>query len=97
MIEAKDIIDAMGKNAPWVGIAWMGWFAHYIYKVSKGDKFSIARLIINIVLAGWVGFLWQEAWLSPAFISISGFCTYPILTLIEEKGVKIILDLLIKK
>lgn len=97
MLETKDIIEVMGKNASWVWIAWMWWLAHYIYKVSKWDKFSIVRLIINIILAWWVWFLGQEMWLSPAFISISGFCTYPILTLIEDKGARILTDLLIKK
>ena len=97
MLEIKDFIDVAWKNAPWVSIAWMWGFAHYLYKVSKGDKFSFGRLVINIALAGWVGYLGQDMWLSPAFISISWFCTYPILTLIEEKGAKIIADIILKK
>jgi hypothetical protein len=96
MLETKDIIETMSNNIPWVWIASIGWFVHYLYKVTKWEKFSVLRLIINIILAWWIGFLCQEAWLAPAYISIAWFCTYPLLNLIENKFPDIIATLLKK-
>lgn len=96
MFESKEVIDLMAKNATGVWVAWVWWLAHYIYKVSKGEVFSIARLIINIVLAWWIGYLCQEAGLSSVYTSIAWFCTYPLLDLIERKWPEIIMAILKK-
>lgn len=93
----NSFFEFMAKNIPWVWIAWIGWFVHYLYKISKWEQFSFTRLIINIVLAGWIGYICQEMWLSPVFISISWFCTYPLLNLIENKWAKLIFEILTKK
>ena len=60
MLETKDIIETMSNNIPWVWIASIGWFVHYLYKVTKWEKFSVLRLIINIILAWWIGYFTQE-------------------------------------
>lgn len=96
-MESKDLIEIVVKNSTWIIISWIGGMAHYLYKISRGEVFKISRFIINIVLAWWIGYLWQKAWLGEVFISIAWFCTYPILWLIEYKGAKIILELLTKK
>lgn len=97
MIESKELLEFMSKNLPWAGIAWVGGFVHYLYKVSKWEKFLFSRLVINIVLAGWIGYLCQEANLAPMYISIAGFCAYPLLNLIETKWVDIIIEILLWK
>lgn len=97
MIESKELLEFMSKNLPWAGIAWFGGLVHYIYKVSKWEQFLFSRLVINIVLAGWIGYLCQEMNLSSVYISIAGFCAYPLLNLIETKGAKIIVEILLWK
>lgn len=70
-------------------IAGIGGIAHVLYRVSKGDDFSIPRLIMNMLLAGWIGYVVGEfvphSDLYNAYVSIAGFCAYPILNLIEIK------------
>lgn len=96
-LDNKELLEFMAKNATWAWIASVGWFAHYLYKVSKWEVFSFSRLVINIVLAWWIWYLCQEMNLSSVWISIAWFCTYPLLNLIETRGTKIIADLLLKK
>ncbi len=81
----------------WI-IAAIGGFANYVYRVSKGEKFSIMRLCLNMALAGW---LWYVVWeflprggLFNAYVSISGFCAFPILDMIEKKWPALILRIL---
>lgn len=96
MIETKEIIDLMAKNSSGIIISGFGGLAHYLYKVSRGEKFYFTKLVINILLAGWVWYLCQEMWLSAFFISIAWFCTKTILDFLEERGGKIITDIILK-
>ena len=71
-------------------ISASGGLAHYIYGVSKGEKFSLTMFVINIFLAGWLGYiasgiLTTDSKLSGAILSVTGFCTYPLLRIIEAK------------
>lgn len=76
-------------------VVWgIGWFAHYIYKVSKGEKFRWSMMIINMILASWLGSLVANYGASPWLISLTGFCTYPILAILEKKGSEIVLKYL---
>lgn len=97
MLDQNSILEFMWKNSSGIVIAGFGGFAHYLYKVSRGEKFYFTKLVINILLAGWVGYLCQEMWLSAFFISIAGFCTKTILEFLEERGWAIITDILLKK
>ena len=73
--------------------SWLGWFAHYLYIVSKWEKFKWTMLVINIFLAFW---LWTVVY---AFVpdsavkgwimGVLGFSTYPILSIMEKKGLEI--------
>lgn len=96
MLELKELTETMSNNAPWVWIASVWGFAHYLYKVAKWEQFSLIRLAINIFLAWWIGYLCQEAGLASMYISIAGFCTYPLLNLIENKFPDIVQALLSK-
>jgi uncharacterized membrane protein len=93
----KEILDMIAKNWTWAWIASIGWFAHYIYKVSKGESFRLSRLLINMCLAWWIGYLCQEIGLTSFWVSIAWFCTYPLLNLIEIRGAKIVSEMLLKK
>lgn len=97
MIDTTQFMEFMWKNSSWIILSGVGGFVHYIYKVSRWEKFFFTRLVINIILAWWVWFLLSEFGLSAFFISIWGFCTKTILELIEEKWGKIITEILIKK
>lgn len=57
---------------------------------------------INILLAGWIGWLASELIsdelaIKNSLISISWFLTYPILDLLEEKGINLLQKYLWKK
>ena len=87
IIAIKDYVNVM--SAPSV-ISWIGWFAHYIYLVSRWEKFRWSMMFINMVLAAWLGSLVAQFWASPWLISLTGFCTYPILAILEKKGAEIV-------
>jgi hypothetical protein len=97
MFSSQEIHDFINANATGATIAGVGGFVHYIYKVSKWEQFSFTKLVINIILAGWIGYLCQQLELSSFYISIAWFCTYPLLNLIETKGVKIISEIFLNK
>jgi len=92
----KDLIDLMTKNFPWVIISAVWGFVHYIYKLDKKENFSFTRMVINIVVAGWIGYLCQELNISSVYTAIAWFCAYPLLNLIERKGAKIISEIIFK-
>ena len=97
MTEIETLAQIAQKNAAWVWIAWVGGFIHYLYKVTKWEDFSFPRLLINVIIAWWIGYLCQELNLTPVWISIAWFSAYPLLNLLETKGAKIVLELLTKK
>jgi hypothetical protein len=97
MITIDNVIDFMWKNTSGIIISGFGGFVHYLYKVSRWEKFYFTKLVINILLAGWVWYLCQEMWLSAFFISIAWFSTKTILEFLEERGGKIITDILMNK
>lgn len=85
--EVMKILSSPSVQA-WV-TSGLGWFAHYLYVVSKWERFHIYMLLINMLLAFW---LWTviysfipdssfKGWI----VGIAGFSTYPILSILEEK------------
>ena len=38
-------------------ISGMGGIAHYFYQVQKGEKFRVGMFCINVLLAGWLGYV----------------------------------------
>jgi hypothetical protein len=51
----KEVLDFMKDYAwtPWV-IGGLGWLAHYIYQVSKWERFRLFFFLANVFLAGWL-------------------------------------------
>lgn len=71
-------------------ISSVGGFANYLYKVSKGEKFSFYIMVINIFIGWFVGYIVQW-FLDPSSIlfwpllAISGIWSHQIIRLIEDK------------
>jgi len=38
-------------------ISGMGGIAHYFYQIQKGENFKIGMFCINVLLAGWLGYV----------------------------------------
>jgi hypothetical protein len=68
----------------------LGGLALYLNQVRKGKAFNILSFIINLLLAGFIGWL-ADGWLPETLeareqlIAISGFLSYPILDILEDK------------
>lgn len=89
--EVMKILSSPSVQA-WI-TSWIGWFAHYLYIVSKWEKFHVYMLLINMFLAFW---LWTIIYMfipdsdvKGGIVWIAGFSTYPILSILEEKWVSI--------
>lgn len=82
--ELTRILTFWGYGAFW-GLAL------YLNQVRKGKRFNLTMFIINMILAGFIGWL-ADGWLPEdlnartQLIAISGFLSYPILDLLEDKG-----------
>lgn len=70
----------------------------YFYKVYKGEDFVLWRFLMNLVFAFFVGYVagkFIPADVSSGFrdglTAISGFLAFPILDIIEQKGVSVLL------
>lgn len=76
----------------------VGGFGHNLYLMRQGRKFTILFFCLNIFLAGFVGFVIgkfiPESGIKDGILAISGFSSFPILTIIEEKGASMILKYL---
>jgi len=80
------------------GIAMVGWFWHNLYLMRKGRKFTIALFCLNIMLAWFVGYtvgkFIPEGGMRDGILAISGFSSFPILAILEEKGADLVLKYL---
>lgn len=38
-------------------ISGMGGIAHYFYQIQKGEQFRVGTFCINVLLAGWLGYV----------------------------------------
>lgn len=93
----KDLVqwmkDLMATGA--IGAFW--WIANHLYQVSKGERFRWGMFAINAFLAFWVAtvvwdFIPIEASYRDWVIGISGFSSFPILKLLEQRFPKYILN-----
>ena len=79
-------------------IAMVGWFWHNLYLMRKGRKFTVALFCLNILLAGFVGYtvgkFIPEGGMRDGILAISGFSSFPILAILEEKGADLVLKYL---
>lgn len=84
-----------------VAYAGVGGVAHFLYEVSKEpERFSWTRLLINVVLAIFIGKVAlgfmpdvfkesQDA--RDGVMAIVGFLAYPILNFFEKDGLRVII------
>jgi len=83
--EFTRLLTVWGYGAFW-GLAL------YLNQVRKWKSFNLTMFIINMFLAGFIWWL-ADGWLPDTLnartqlIAISGFLAYPILDLLEEKGI----------
>lgn len=97
----KTIAETVSQIVSYWGLGSLGWLAVYLNQVRKGTKFSIIMLCINIFLAGWIGWLSWE--LLPdndyknSLVSISWFLAYPLLDLLEQRGVSLFIEKILWK
>lgn len=77
------------------GIAMVWWFGHNLYLMRKGRKFTMLLFCLNILLAGFVGYtvgkFIPESAMRDWILAISGFSSFPILAILEEKGADLVL------
>jgi hypothetical protein len=93
-----DIFEKIAEFIPPHSWIWAIWgMAMYLNQVRKGQKFTTWMFIVNILLAMWV---WYLAWefipdsfwnIKNSMISICWFLSYPILDLLEKRGLPLIL------
>ncbi len=82
----KDIIK--WSSAGWLGLFWG--LSHYLFQVSRGEKFRLWMFLINGFLAFWLAtVIWDFVPVWAAYrdwiMWLTGFSTFPILALIEKK------------
>jgi len=56
----KDTVEALKvfeSTLSAILISGMGGIAHYFYQIQKGEKFRVGMFCINILLAGWLGYV----------------------------------------
>ena len=58
-IMTQKTIDTLMALAPALVISMIGGLANYIYKTSKGEQFKLVKMIANIFLAGFLGYIVQ--------------------------------------
>ncbi len=75
-------------------LAIFGGASYYLWKVTQGKKFNMLSFIINLILAFFVGFVMGKFLpdglsinYRDGLISISGFLAFPILELLEDRGI----------
>lgn len=71
------------------------WIAHYLYVVSKWTAFNFYMLLINMFLAYWIGtiayvFIPDESTVKGGIVWIVWFSTYPILSILEQRWLKVL-------
>lgn len=80
------------------GIAMVWGFWHNLYLMRKGRKFTVLLFCLNILLAGFVGYTigkFLPEWsMRDGILAISGFSSFPILAILEEKGADLVLKYL---
>lgn len=102
MDNPKQIYDTLIAFAySWV-MGMIGGMAHYMYQLNKGEHFRLRAFVLNLFLSF---FIWYVVWallpergdLKYGLVSMSGFCTFPILSWMEKDGFKNILSIVFKK
>lgn len=96
MLEIKRIILDIVNNGGAISV--FGGGAAYLYKVYKGDEFKAAAFVINLILAFFVGYISGKFMpdiidgnMRDGILGVSGFLAFPILKILEDKGVSIFL------
>ena len=95
-MESK-ILEELNKILSYGGL-WAIWgVAVYLNQIRKWTTFKWSMFIINVILAGWIGWLASEfisddIAIKNSLISISWFLAYPILDLLEEKWINILIQ-----
>lgn len=90
--EVAKIISNPSVQAWITSATW--WVAHYLYMVSKWERFRLVMLVINIFLAFWIwtviyAFVPDTAvkwWI----IGMAWFSTYPLLWILEKKWASLV-------
>ncbi len=86
----RELIKEFMKNTS-AGWLWLfGWLSHYLYLVSKWEKFRLWIFLINWFLAFWLSMVvWDFVPVWAAYrdwiMWLTGFSTFPILALVEKK------------
>ena len=91
------ILEEIQKIASYVGLWALWWIAVYLNQLRKWTIFKWSMFFINVVLAGWIGWLASQfipdtLAIKNSLISISGFLAYPILDLLEEKWINLLIE-----
>ncbi len=94
-------IDGIKEAAIQWGVWLFGGSAYYLYLVSKWQKFIFSMFVINLFLAFFIGyvvgqFLPDNTAYRDWLLAISGFTSFPILSLLEKKFAPYIVKFIIK-
>lgn len=102
MSKIQALFEMINATVTAVLISGAGGIAHYLYEVKKGNEFRIWVFLINVLLAGWLGyvvmgFVPNDSKLFWPILSITGFCTWPVLRMFEQKWPEILERIFTKK
>lgn len=96
MLEIKEQLLEILKSSAVISL--FAGAVSYFYKVYKGEEFVFWRIAMNLVFSFFVGFIagkFIPESMSPSFrdgfVAVSGFLAFPILAIIEQKGVSLLL------
>lgn len=85
MVDTDNVADFIGKNMTGIVISSIAMFMHILYDYTRGKKIKFTKFVINLILAGWVGYLCAEIDIPSHFIAIAGWCTIALLNILEEE------------
>jgi len=102
MSKIQALFEMVNATVTAVLISGVGGIAHYLYEVKNGNEFRIGVFMINVLLAGWLGyvvmgFVPNDSKLFGPILSITWFCTWPVLRMMQQKWPEILERIFTKK
>lgn len=87
----KELVTQLPEVTVPIAISAFGGLAKYVYKSNKGEPFNIWKLLANMFLAWFLGYIVQgfvpsESQMFGPLLAITWFSAYPILQWLETSG-----------
>lgn len=91
------------KSAPYTLLWAFWWIIAQLNWVRKGEKFKVTMFFVNIVVSAWVGAIVGTSLPGTmgdarfALSSVAGVLSFPILDIIEKRGLDLLINRLLWK